>query len=64
MNQQKLISIPKMITTIKQPGFRIKAQGIVDCTMRNTKTTSSSGGPRNFSMGVRNIFKNFRPLGI
>ncbi|KAJ0944508.1 putative leucine-rich repeat domain superfamily [Helianthus annuus] len=23
-----------------------------------------SGGPRNFSMGVRNIFKNFRPLGI
>ncbi|KAM0069100.1 putative tetratricopeptide-like helical domain superfamily [Helianthus debilis subsp. tardiflorus] len=23
-----------------------------------------SGGPRKFSMGVRNIFKNFRPLGI
>ncbi|KAM0041955.1 hypothetical protein Hdeb2414_s0011g00372441 [Helianthus debilis subsp. tardiflorus] len=23
-----------------------------------------SGGPRNFSMWVRNIFKNFRPLGI
>ncbi|KAJ0577998.1 putative transcription factor Hap3/NF-YB family [Helianthus annuus] len=22
----------------------------------------TSGGPRNFFMGVRNIFKNFRPL--
>ncbi|MFS7963722.1 putative phosphoenolpyruvate carboxylase [Helianthus anomalus] len=27
-------------------------------------TVQGSGGPRNFSMGVRNIFKNFRPLGI
>ncbi|KAJ0605747.1 hypothetical protein HanHA300_Chr02g0066451 [Helianthus annuus] len=24
----------------------------------------TSGGPRNFSMEVRNIFKNFRPQGI
>ncbi|MFS7942359.1 hypothetical protein Hanom_Chr06g00487491 [Helianthus anomalus] len=26
--------------------------------------TGGSGGPKNFSMGVRNIFKSFRPLGI
>ncbi|KAJ0745426.1 hypothetical protein HanPI659440_Chr10g0398511 [Helianthus annuus] len=27
-------------------------------------TLTTKGGPRNFSMRVRNIFKNFRPLGI